>query len=249
LHLGSLFAAVVSYLQARANGGQWLVRIEDVDTTRSVPGAADDMLRTLEHFGLHWDEPVLYQSERTEAYEVALANLTEQGRVFPCSCSRRELTGGDAIAGDELFYPGTCRQGMLDPSRDSAQRFRVDPGLVGFQDLWQGPFEQDVAGTVGDFVLRRKDGLFAYQLAVVVDDQFQGITEVVRGCDLLANTPRQLLLQRALGLSQPRYAHLPLLLESKGQKLSKSRSSLPVGASEAPRRSEASAGVAWAKSP
>jgi len=229
LHLGSLLAAAGSYLQARARNGAWLVRMEDLDATRTVPGAGDGILRTLERLGFEWDGEIVRQSARSETYAAALSDLQQIGAVFPCSCSRRDLP-------DEGWYPGTCRDGVRDPGRDTAFRFRVprgegpdSPASVAFEDLLQGLYVQDVARVVGDFVVRRRDGYHAYQLAVVVDDAAQGITEVVRGYDLLDNTPRQILLQRALSLPQPAYVHLPLLVEADGNKLSKSRRSLPVG--------------------
>jgi glutamyl-Q tRNA(Asp) synthetase len=234
LHLGSLFAAAGSFLQARAAGGMWLLRMEDVDAPRVVPGAADDILRTLEQLGLEWDGPVLYQSTRTEAYEAALTQLTAAGLVFRCSCSRRELAAATPSTNtalvEDLFYPGTCRAHVRHPQRPPAFRFRVEPGEVDFADALQGPCRQDVSRTIGDFVIRRRDGLFAYQLAVVVDDAEQGVTEVARGCDLLASTARQILLQKALGLTQPTYMHLPVLVEADGRKAAKSHRSLPVEA-------------------
>lgn len=230
-------AAAGSYLQARAAGGAWLLRMEDLDTPRVVAGAADAILHTLEAMGFEWDDAVVFQSSRTEAYSAALAALRERGEVFACSCSRRELLDEQGTAAaEELFYPGTCRNGVRHPQRSVAQRFRVSADVVDFEDALQGHCSQDVSRTIGDFILQRRDGLFAYQLAVVVDDAAQGITEVVRGRDLLSNTPRQILLQRALGLQQPCYVHLPLLVESDGRKLSKSRRSLPV-------RSEAAGSV------
>jgi glutamyl-Q tRNA(Asp) synthetase len=210
LHFGSLVAALGSYLDARAHGGEWLVRMEDLDTPRVVPGAADDILRTLERFGLQWDGPVLYQSSRIEAYEAALENLRARGLVFPCICSRKDV-------GER--YPGTCRKGAK-PGRTS-WRFQAGPATVAFVDRRLGTQSQNVEEYVGDFVLKRADGVFTYQMAVVVDDAFQGITHVVRGEDLLDSTPRQILLQRALGYPQPDYLHLPVVLNEAGQKLSK----------------------------
>jgi glutamyl-Q tRNA(Asp) synthetase len=212
--------------------------MEDLDLPRVVPGAADAILATLERLGFEWDGPVLCQSTRTEAYAAALARLQASGAVFACSCSRRELVaeqGTSAALAEDLFYPGTCRSGASHPERPLAWRLRVAPGTIAFGDLLQGTYAQDVSRAIGDFVLKRRDGLFAYQLAVVIDDAEQGITEVVRGADLLGNTPRQILLQRTLGLPQPAYAHLPLLVEPDGQKLSKSRRSLPAGSKESPQ--------------
>lgn len=228
LHLGSLLAAVGSYLDARSAGARWLVRIEDLDTPRVVPGCADEMLRTLEAFGFEWDGEVLFQSTRRDAYRHALAQLSAEGRIYPCSCSRKNLAGLD----DESGYPGTCRAG---PTRSgpTALRFRVSDAPIHFDDLFQGAQRFDLA-TCGDVVVERRDRLASYQLAVVVDDAFQGITRVVRGADLLSSTPWQIELQRALSLPRPIYGHLPLLLEPDGAKLSKSGRSLPLDLKSAP---------------
>jgi glutamyl-Q tRNA(Asp) synthetase len=230
LHLGSLLAAVGSYLQARAQRGAWLLRFEDLDTPRVVPGAAAQMLRTLEHFGFEWDGPVTRQSERLDLYRAALDRLRAAGQVFSCSCSRRQLALQSAVADDEEepFYPGTCRNGPQRSGVPLASRFRAADRAIEFIDALQGVYRQNVAAQVGDFIVRRRDGVYAYQLAVVVDDAAQEITEVVRGCDLLSNTPRQMLLQEALGLARPRYLHLPLLVEADGAKLAKSRHSVPL---------------------
>ena len=232
LHLGSLLAAVGSYLDARAAGGEWLVRIEDVDRTREVPGAADGILRTLERFGLHWDGPVLYQSTRDDAYRAALERLARLGLTYGCSCSRANLAAGEA---PEARYPGTCRGGPARAGVAVATRFRVEGyAPVTVADRLQGAYTQSVDAAVGDFVLQRRDGFWSYQLAVVVDDAHQGVTDVVRGLDLLDNTPRQRLLQAALGLPAPRTLHLPLLIDADGGKLSKSRRALPVDPVSAP---------------
>jgi glutamyl-Q tRNA(Asp) synthetase len=212
LHLGSLVAALGSYLDAKAHGGEWLVRMEDIDTPRTVPGAADDILRTLERFGLEWDGPVLYQSTRIGTYEAAFEDLRKRDLIFPCGCFRKDVVNR---------YPGTCRHGIRGRLDTPSWRFRVSGEIVHFEDRRLGPQSQNVQEYVGDFVLKRADGLFAYQLAVVVDDAYQGITDVVRGEDLLDSTARQILLQRALGFPQPRYLHLPLVLNETGQKLSK----------------------------
>ena len=229
LHLGSLLAAAGSYLDARADGARWLVRIEDLDTQRVVPGCADEMLRTLEAFGFEWDGEVLFQSTRRSAYREALAALAAAGRTYPCSCSRKDLAVEDEAAG----YPGTCRAG---PTRSgpTAMRFRVSDTPIHFDDLFQGVQHFDLA-TCGDVVVERRDRLASYQLAVVVDDAFQGITRVVRGADLLSSTPWQIELQQALSLPQPIYGHLPLLLEPDGAKLSKSRRSLPLDLTAVPQ--------------
>ena len=223
LHFGSLVAAVGSCLDARAHGGAWLVRMEDVDTERNVPGAADAILRTLEACGFEWDGAVLYQSRRGEAYAAALERLQAAGWAYGCACSRREIAdsaGGLAVDGG-LVYPGTCRAGLPPGRAARAWRLRVPDAEVGFDDRLQGRLAQVLARDVGDFVLRRADGPFAYQLAVAVDDEFQGISDVVRGADLIASTPRQIWLQRCLGYATPRYAHLPVATNAAGEKLSK----------------------------
>lgn len=215
LHFGSLLAAVGSYCDAKAAGGQWLLRMEDIDPPRAMPGAADIILRQLEAYGFEWEGKVLYQSTRTDAYEAALLQLQHQGDVFWCRCSRAEL----ARLGSTI-YPGTCRA-QASPLDDAALRLRVPEGCIAFHDLVFGPQQENLRETVGDFVLRRRDGLFSYQLAVVVDDAAQGVTRVVRGADLLDNTARQILLQRRLGLPTPEYLHLPLAVHADGSKLSK----------------------------
>jgi glutamyl-Q tRNA(Asp) synthetase len=228
LHLGSLLAAVASYADARANRGIWLVRMEDLDRTREVPGAADVILRTLSAFGFEWDEDVIYQRRRTDAYREALDALRERGLTYPCGCSRAEVARAGRSGPEGPVYPGTCRAGLAPGRRARTERFRTPAGALAFEDRIQGPQEQAVDEAVGDFVLRRADGIHAYQLAVVVDDALQGITQVVRGADLLLSTPRQILLQRALGFSQPSYAHVPLVLDTEGRKLSKSLAAVPV---------------------
>ncbi|MGE4243351.1 tRNA glutamyl-Q(34) synthetase GluQRS [Ramlibacter sp.] len=226
LHAGSLVAALASWLDARANGGTWLVRIEDVDTPRCVPGADEEILRQLAACGLVPDEPPVWQSDRTAHYEAALRELVAADRAYPCACSRKDIEQALLSRGlargrhDELVYPGTCRNG-LNGRVARAWRFRTAEGATDWEDRRLGPHSQDVAHEVGDFVLKRADGLFAYQLAVVVDDAAQGITHVVRGADLADNTPRQILLQRALGLPTPSYLHTPLVLGANGEKLSK----------------------------
>jgi glutamyl-Q tRNA(Asp) synthetase len=224
LHFGSLVAAVASYLEARKAGGEWLVRIEDVDRLREAPGSADEIIRTLEAFGFEWTGPIVRQSARTDAYEAALDRLVSSGLAYPCSCSRKEIAAAANRTGgaDEARYPGFCRQGPRDPYVPPAMRFRVGPGEVEFTDQIQGSIRIDVDRECGDFVIKRRDGFFAYQLAVVVDDAVQGITHVVRGADLLTSTPRQILLQRALALPSPMYAHVPLATDPHGVKLSKS---------------------------
>jgi glutamyl-Q tRNA(Asp) synthetase len=226
LHLGSLVAAVGSYLDARSVGARWLVRIEDLDTPRVIPGCSDQQLRTLESFGFEWDGDVIHQSTRGEAYREAIARLDAAGRIFRCSCSRKDLAGDEDAQG----YPGTCRHGPTKRG-PTALRFHVSDRPIHFDDLFLGPqrFER-----VGDVVVERRDGITTYQLAVVVDDAFQGVTRVVRGADLLASTAWQLDLLAALDLPAPIYGHLPLLTESDGAKLSKSRRSLPLDPTQAP---------------
>ncbi|MES2937830.1 MAG: tRNA glutamyl-Q(34) synthetase GluQRS [Pseudomonadota bacterium] len=226
LHAGSLVAALASWLDARAQGGRWLVRIEDVDTPRCVPGADEVILSQLAACGLHADEPPVWQSRRTGLYQAALDSLVQDGLAYACGCSRKDIEAALAAQGRtrernaELVYPGTCRDGLHGkPAR--AWRFRVKEGVVHWRDRRLGTQTQDVAREVGDFVLKRADGLFAYQLAVVVDDAGQGITDVVRGEDLADNTARQLLLLHALQLPVPRYLHTPLVLGANGEKLSK----------------------------
>jgi len=232
LHAGSLLAAVASYLDARAHGGQWLVRIEDIDPPREIPGAAESILRTLESFSLYWDENVLFQSTRLSAYEEALAALSATGLVFECTCSRRDIAETNAARGrpGSRIYPGTCREGVVHRRRRSSVRMRVGTGVVLFSDRLQGTVSQDLETRVGDFILRRRDGLFAYQLAVVVDDAWQGITEVVRGVDLLDSTARQIRLQHALGLETPGYMHFPVIVSAGGEKLSKQTGAAPIDA-------------------
>lgn len=212
LHLGSLIAALVSYLDARQRQGSWLVRIEDLDPPREQAGAADAILRSLEAHGLHWDERLRYQSQGGEAYAAALEQLAAAEQLFWCRCSRKQLAGHEV-------YPGTCR-GCRQPRADAAIRWQVPVGFERFNDRYQGQQSVDLAA-LGDVVLRRRDGLFAYQLAVTVDDLDQGITEVVRGIDLLDSTPWQRALFRSLGSTPPDYAHFPVLVDANGQKLSK----------------------------
>ncbi len=219
--MGSLYTAAASFLDARANGGRWLLRVEDLDGPRVVPGSADGILRTLSRFGFEWDGAVEYQSKRDARYAAALDELDARGLTFECSCSRAQLA-------DDERYPGLCRGGPLNPGAPRATRVRIDPGIVHFTDRIQGAFRQDVAAAVGDLLVRRRDRLYAYVLAVVVDDAAQGVTHVVRGADLLDNTPRQIHLQRLLGHETPDYAHVPLLTEPDGRKLAKSSRSVKV---------------------
>ena len=231
LHFGSLVAAVGSYLEARSLGGTWRVRMEDVDEPRCLPGAAEDILRTLTAFGFEWDGPVAYQTRRVELYREALEQLRECGRIFPCACTRKELADSRLVqlAPDGAqIYPGTCRQGLPAGKEARSWRLRVVDESIAFDDAVQGRVAQNLAHEVGDFVLLRADGFFAYQLAVVVDDAEQGITHVVRGADLLESTPRQIFLQRLLGLPTLHYAHLPVAVNSAGEKLSKQTCAAPL---------------------
>ena len=232
LHAGSLVAALAAWLDARAHGGAWLVRIEDLDPPREVPGAARDILLTLAEFGMPPDEPVAYQSERTALYEAAFEKLRAHGHVYGCACTRSEIEGATAARGLALGrYPGTCRDGTGGRAI-RAWRYRAE-GIVCFNDRAAGPQSQDLAQAVGDFVVRRADGLWAYQLAVVVDDDAQRVTDVVRGADLLDNTPRQIALQRALGLSVPRYLHVPVVVNERGEKLAKQTGACPLNRADA----------------
>ncbi|AET88661.1 MULTISPECIES: tRNA glutamyl-Q(34) synthetase GluQRS [Caballeronia] len=233
LHAGSLVSALASFLDARAHGGSWIVRIEDVDAPRTVPGAADDILATLAHFGMHSDAPAVWQSERGAAYAAAFARLQAAGFIYPCGCTRREIADSLLHAHARhatLAYPGTCRNGLHGkPAR--AWRLRVPDGaaaVVSFQDRWQGMQSQDLATEVGDFALKRADGLWAYQLAVVVDDADASITHVVRGADLLDSTARQIYLQRCLDVPTPAYLHVPVVNNDVGEKLSKQTGAAPL---------------------
>jgi glutamyl-Q tRNA(Asp) synthetase len=241
LHAGSVVAALASWLDARAAGGRWLVRVEDVDTPRCVPGAAQAILVQLGQLGLWPDEPPLWQSQRSAAYDAALHQLIQQGRAYPCGCTRQDIAHALAARGEphqrtgERVYPGTCRHGLQGrPPR--AWRLRTEVGAapaapgqrIAWTDRRLGPQQQNVAASVGDFVLKRADGLWAYQLAVVVDDAAQGVTHVVRGEDLADNTSRQILLQQCLGLPTPDYLHTPLVMAEDGHKLSKQNGAKPV---------------------
>lgn len=234
LHLGSLVAAVGAWLFARSAGGEWLVRVEDLDRPREVPGSAQEMLAALALYGLESDQAVVYQSRRTALYESALEALRARGLVYDCACTRAELARvasapaeGDPGA-EGTAYPGTCRSGLPAGRTARSVRFRVPADEITFTDAVFGPQRQDVACAVGDFVVRRADGPFAYQLAVVVDDAQQGVTQVVRGADLLSSTPRQIALARALDLPIPAYAHLPLAVNASGGKLGKRDGALPL---------------------
>ncbi len=221
LHFGSLIAAVGSYLDARHHHGEWQLRIEDIDPPREVPGATNDILRTLEAFGLEWDGPVTYQSRRSDRYEAAIERLKRLGFIFGCACTRKEIPDNGLPGAGGAVYPGTCRRGLPPGRRARSLRVRVDDSTIDVQDRLQGHIRQSLPEEVGDFVVRRADGLIAYQLAVVVDDGEQRISHIVRGSDLLDSTPRQIYLQRLLGLPEPDYLHLPVAVNGAGVKLAK----------------------------
>jgi len=248
LHAGSLVAALASWLDARAHGGRWLMRIEDVDTARCLPGADQVILDQLAALGLHSDEAPVWQSKRGALYQAALDRLIAQGLAYPCACSRGDIALALSLQGrphqrhGELVYPGTCRGGTGGRA-PRAWRFRVPQGIVSWHDRRLGPQQQDVEREVGDFVLKRADGMWAYQLAVVVDDAQQGITDIVRGEDLADNTARQILLQRALGVPTPRYLHTPLVLAGNGEKLSKQNGAQAIDTSDHLRALNAAAHV------
>lgn len=220
LHFGSLVAATASYLAARQAKGEWLLRIEDIDKPREQPGAADKIIRTLSAYGFEWDREILYQSHRLHAYHEAISHLHQH--TYACACSRKDIQIHGRMGAFGIIYPGSCRHR---PSTHLPQqhsiRLRTHNELICFIDGIQGEYCQRLESEVGDFVILRADGLFAYQLAVVVDDAFQGVNQIVRGADLLDNTPRQIWLQQLLGFPQPNYAHTPLVLNELGQKLSK----------------------------
>jgi len=228
LHFGSLVAAVGSFLEARTRRGEWHLRMEDVDAPRCSAAAAGEILRTLEACGFAWDGGVVWQSRRGDAYAAALERLKAAGRVFPCACTRRELADSAIAPDGAAIYPGTCRAGLAPGRTARAWRLRVGEARVSFDDAIQGRIDSDLARDAGDFILLRADGLFAYQLAVVVDDAETGITHVVRGADLLASTSRQIFLQRCLGVPTPEYAHLPVVVNAAGEKLSKQTRAAPV---------------------
>ncbi|MGE8500493.1 MAG: tRNA glutamyl-Q(34) synthetase GluQRS [Pseudomonas sp.] len=226
LHFGSLVAALASYLDARAVGGRWLLRMEDLDPPREVPGAQSAILQTLESYGFEWDGELVRQSDRHAEYQAVVDRLFSQGLAYACTCSRRQLEGYQGI------YPGLCRNAGH-PADDAAIRIRVPELVYGFIDRVQGDYQQHLGREVGDFIIQRRDGFYAYQLAVVLDDAWQGITDIVRGADLLDSTPRQLYLQELLGLPQPRYLHVPLIIQPDGNKLGKSYRSPPLPADQA----------------
>lgn len=230
LHFGSLVAAVASFADARSQLGNWLVRVEDVDETRTRPGAEQEILATLQAFGMHWDQPPVRQSERKPLYEAAIAQLRRGGLAYRCNCSRRLIATLATMGAEGPIYPGTCRRNPPPRDMPAAWRIRVEDRTIGFTDRVVGETRQNLAREIGDFIVRRIDGYYAYQLAVVVDDQAQGITDIVRGADLLWSTPRQLWLQQQLGYRTPRYAHIPLAYGADGHKLSKRDTAHPIDA-------------------
>ncbi|MGK0498638.1 MAG: glutamyl-Q tRNA(Asp) synthetase [Oceanicoccus sp.] len=229
LHIGSLIGALASYLDAKSNQGRWLLRMEDLDPPREIAGAADSILRCLDQHGLQWHGQVLYQSQRLDAYQQPIDTLLEQQKVFYCQCSRSELQANNGI------YNGRCRGNLQIPTGDYAIRLQVDNQPVGFSDAIQGHYSQSLQSELGDIVLKRKDGFFAYQLAAVVDDDYQQINHIVRGSDLMSSTPRQIYLQQHLKLSTPSYSHIPVISNAQGQKLSKQNFAVPLQASQACR--------------
>ena len=233
LHFGSLVAALASWLDARRAGGKWLVRMEDLDRPRVIAGAADTILRQLEAFGLSWDGPVGYQSARLDLYEDALEKL--KGHAYRCSCTRKELEDSALAIDGSRIYPGTCRGGLASGKAARAMRVRTGIEPIRFTDRVQGELSQSLEKDVGDFVVRRADGLYAYQLAEVVDDAAQGVTDVVRGADLLDSTARQIFLQRLLGAATPRYLHVPVATNAAGEKLSKQTHAADAGPADLPK--------------
>jgi glutamyl-Q tRNA(Asp) synthetase len=246
LHFGSLVAAVASYCDAKAHQGKWLLRMEDIDKPREMPGAADDILRTLETFGFAWDDEIVYQSRRSAMYAEALTKLQAKNLIYPCTCTRKEISDSSQMMGIEgAIYPKICYQKTVNLSTSNfnasaslidtaSQRINVDDaGLITFKDAIQGDISQHLAHDIGDFILKRKDGFFAYQLAVVVDDAAQGVTHIVRGADLLDSTPRQIYLQQLMDIETPHYAHVPVVTNLQGEKLSKQTLAQPLDTSQA----------------
>ena len=228
LHFGTLVAAVGSYLEAKSHDGEWLVRIENLDTPREISGASSEILRTLESLEMEWDRDVVYQSERNSVYQTTLAILDEYGVIYPCTCTRREIADSSITGVSGPVYPGTCRSNLLNKKQIGALRVITDNSLVKFKDALRGQISQRLESETGDFVLRRADGIYAYQLAVVVDDAEHGITHVVRGADLLDSTPRQIYLQKLLGYPTIKYMHLPVVVNNQGKKLSKQNLATPL---------------------
>ena len=232
--MGSVFAAVASYLQAKSQQGQWLVRIDDLDSLRIVQGVDSDILTTLEAFGLYWDNSVVYQSQCLDQYESALSELKQQQLIYPCSCSRKELSQLQSLDSGSNIYPGICRNQKISLAAAHALRIKVPDIYITFTDLAQGTITENLKQQHGDFILRRKDQIIAYQLAVVIDDANQQITEIVRGADLLDSTVKQIYLQQKLGLNSQQYMHIPILTDKQGNKLSKQTFATAVAIEKAP---------------
>lgn len=236
LHFGSVVAALASYCMAKRHHGRWLVRMDDLDQPRVIAGAADTILRQLEALGLHWDDTIIFQSQRTDRYIEVLNHLDGKGLLYPCQCSRKEILASAPHIGEEgPIYPGTCLNRPPQPGSQVAFRLKTAAGSITFKDLIQGQVEQHLAREVGDFTLRRSDGIFAYQLATVIDDHDSGVTQVVRGRDLLSSTPRQVYLHQQLGFALPMYAHVPLALSCHGEKISKRHHQVCFSPTETPQ--------------
>jgi len=229
--MGSLYTALASYLQARSKNGKWFLRIDDLDTFRTVTGATDSILHTLENYHFYWDGPVVYQSLRTEAYSAAFDKIEKQGLIYACRCSRKSLARRNTQNHETIRYPEICRNKNHSRSLPHSLRIKTDGKDVSFHDQLQGPITQKLSQTCGDFIIKRKDNLFAYHLAVVIDDHKSHITEVLRGIDLLESTPQQSYLQRTLSIPQPKYAHIPIVVDNSGSKLSKQTGAQPVSSS------------------
>lgn len=228
LHFGSLIAAVASYLESKTSAGEWLVRIEDIDETRTIPGSADDILFSLERFGFEWDDEVVHQSQRKGLYQDYLQDLINKQLVYACDCSRSKLRQQAINQPGPQVYPGNCRHHPVTLNTPYAQRCRTDSRTISFEDTIQGNYRVNLESDCGDFIIKRRDGFFAYQLVVVIDDAEQGITNIVRGADLLDATPQQIYLQHCFGLEQPEYTHVPVAMQQAGQKLSKSHRALAI---------------------
>ncbi len=228
LHFGSIVAALASYLDARHHQGEWLVRIDDLDSLRERPGSAAQILSTLEHFGMQWDGEVVYQSQRLRLYQQALEKLCVSGLIYGCNCSRKQIAAVATRGIDGFIYPGNCRDRNITPTASHSLRLRTNNLYTRFDDRIQGAITQRIESEIGDFLIRRGDGIISYQLAVAVDDHEQGVTDIVRGEDLLLSTPRQIYIQQLLEIPQPAYMHLPLVRSADGSKLSKSSDAWPV---------------------
>ena len=228
LHFGSVVAALASYLDARRHQGEWLVRIDDIDRLRERPGSASHILSTLERFGMHWDGDVVYQSQRRQFYQQALEELHADGLIYGCNCSRKQVAAVAAPGIEGFIYPGSCRNSNIMQAESHSLRLRTNNHAIHFDDRIQGAVVQRIRSEIGDFILRRGDGIISYQLATAVDDHHQGITDIVRGEDLLLSSPRQIFIRQLLKMPQPDYAHLPLVTNTDGSKLSKSSDAWPV---------------------